>query len=90
MNTWIIRKIWRKNITRENFYSYLSFEDITNADYSHAKKVCKEILVKKISEAHDLYVQGNTSLLADVFEIFKKCDQKFMKLILLIFFPHHD
>ena len=27
---------------KENFYSQLSMEDITDADYAHAKRVCKD------------------------------------------------
>ena len=44
-------------------------EDITNADYVHTKRV--EFEIKKLGEYHDLYVQGNTLLLADVFENFR-------------------
>ena len=46
-------------------------EDITDADYVHAKKVCKDFEIKILREYHDLYVQSNTSLLADVFENFR-------------------
>ena len=45
-------------------------EDITDADYGHAKRVYKNIKIKNL-EYHDLYVQGNTLLLADVFENFR-------------------
>ena len=53
---------------KENFYSHLNLEDITDADYSHAKRFCKDFELKKLGEYHDLYVQSNTLLLADVFE----------------------
>ena len=43
-------------------------EDITDADYTHSKRVCKDFEIKKLGEYHDLYVQGNTLLLADVFK----------------------
>ena len=43
-------------------------EDITDADYAHAKKVCKDFEIKNLGEYHDLYVQSDTLLLADVFE----------------------
>ena len=46
-------------------------EDITNADYAHAKRVCKNIKTKILGEYHDLHVQIDTSLLADEFEIFR-------------------
>ena len=46
-------------------------EDITNAEYKHAKIVCKDFEIKKLRECHDLYVQCNTLLLDDVFENFR-------------------
>ena len=55
---------------KENFYSHLNMEDITDADYSWAKRVCKNFEIKKLGEYHDLYIQSNTLLLADVFENF--------------------
>ena len=27
---------------KEDFYSHLNMEDITDADYAHAKRVCKD------------------------------------------------
>ena len=42
-------------------------EDITDPDYMHAKRLCKDFEIKKIGKYHDLYVQGDTLLLADVF-----------------------
>ena len=56
---------------KENFYSHLNLEDITDADYSHAKGFCKDFELKKLGEYHDLYVQSNTLLLADVFANFQ-------------------
>ena len=53
---------------KEDFYSHLNMEDITNADYSHAKRVCKHFEKKNLEEYHDLYVQSDTLYLADVFE----------------------
>ena len=47
-------------------------EDITDAGYSHAKGVCKDFEIKDSGEYHDLYVQGGTLLVADVFENFRK------------------
>ena len=46
-------------------------EDITDADYIHAKRVCKDFEKKHLREYHDLYIESNTLLLADIFENFK-------------------
>ena len=46
-------------------------EDITDADYTHAKRVRKDFEIKNFREYHDLYVQSDTLLLADVFENFR-------------------
>ena len=58
----------------EDFYSNLNIESITNADYTHAKRVGKDIKTKNLGKYHDLYVQSNTLLLVDVFKNFRnKC-----------------
>ena len=49
-------------------YSHLNMEDITDADYTLAKRICKDFETKNLVEYHDLYVQSNTLLSADVFE----------------------
>ena len=59
---------------KKGFYSKLDLEDITDKDYEHAQKVWKVFGIKNLGEYHDLYVQSNTLLLADVFENFRdKC-----------------
>ena len=45
-------------------------KDTTDADYAQAKRVCKDFEIKNLREYHDLYVQSNTLLLADVFKNF--------------------
>ena len=63
-----------------NFYSDLTMEDFTYADYVHAKRVCKDFGIKNLGESHDLYVQSNTLLLTDVFEIFRNMCLKIWEL----------
>ena len=43
----------------EDFYSHLNMEDITNVDYAHAKRVCKDFEIKNIGEYYELHVQSN-------------------------------
>ena len=64
------------NIHRQlgKIYSKLNLEDITDKDYAHAQKVFEEFKLKNLGDYHDLYVQSDTLLLADVFENFRnKC-----------------
>ena len=35
-------------------------EDITDADYVHVKRVCKDFEVKNSGEYHDLYLKNDT------------------------------
>ena len=56
---------------REAFYSSLNMEDITDVDHRHAKRVFKNLSNKNLGDYHDLYVQSDTLLLADVFENFR-------------------
>ena len=65
---------------KEAFYSNLNMEDITDVDYKHAKIVFKNLINKNLGDYHDLYVQSDTLLLADVFEIFRNMCIKVYKL----------
>ena len=66
------------------FYSELNLEGITDKDYAHAQKVFKELKLKNLGDYHELYVQSDTLLLADVFENFRnKCIEIYE------FYPFH-
>ena len=56
---------------KEDFYSHLNMEDITDAHYAHTKRICKDFEIKNLGEYHDLYIQSDTLLLANVFKNLK-------------------
>ena len=58
--------------TKENFFSIMNNEHISNKDYQHAKTVWKTFKLKTMGEYHDLYLESDILLLADVFENFRK------------------
>ena len=65
---------------KEDFYILLNIEDITDADYEHAKRVCKDFQINNLGEHNGLYVPSNTLLMADVFENFQNICIEICKL----------
>ena len=64
---------------KDRFYSNLNIEEITDADYTHRKRVCKDFEAKNLVEYHDLYLKS-TLLLADVFQNFRNMCLKIHQL----------
>ena len=56
---------------RESFYSSLNMKNFNDINYSHGNNVFKQFKLKILGEYHDLYIQSDTLLLADVFENFR-------------------
>ena len=75
---------------KEDFYSQLNMEDITDADYTDAKRVCKDFIIKMLREHHDLHVQSDILFSADVFENFRNICFEHMNLIIKNFVQVKD
>ena len=56
---------------KKDFYSNLNMEDISNIGYRHANNVFKVFKLENLGDYHDLYVQSDTLLFADVFNNFR-------------------
>ena len=66
--------------TKDQFYSILNDQDITDDEYAHAKKVWKTFRITTMGEYHDLYLVSNMLLLTYVFENFRKTCMQYYKL----------
>ena len=73
VNTWMIKEKYRETSLpkKEDVYKHLNMEDVTDADYTHAIRVCKGFKVKHLRENYDFYVQSDTLLLIYVFMNFR-------------------
>ena len=65
---------------KEEFYSKLNDEDITDDDYQHAIRVWNTFKCQSIRDYHNLYLKSDVLLLSDVFENFRKTCLKHYKL----------
>ena len=57
--------------SKESFHSNLNMEDIDDIDYRHGNNIFDKFKSNNLGDYHDLYVQSDTLLLADVFENFR-------------------
>ena len=57
--------------SKESFYSNLNLEDIDDIDYRHGNNVFNKFKLDNLGDYHDLYVQSDTLLLADVLENYR-------------------
>ena len=56
----------------EKYYSILSNMNITDEEYEYAKEVWGKLKMKNLGELHDLYMNTDVMILADVFESFRE------------------
>ena len=66
--------------SKEDFYNNLNVENIDDIDYRHGNNVFKRFKLENLGDYHDLYVQSDTLLLADVFENFRDMCVKIYEL----------
>ena len=65
---------------KENFFSLMNDEHITDEEYQHAQNVWNKFGLSSMGEYHDLYLKSDILLLADVFENFRKACQQYYEL----------
>lgn len=58
--------------SKEQFYSILNDEHITDDDNKHAETVWTKFKIQNMGAYHDLYLMSDILLLVDVFENFRK------------------
>ena len=65
---------------KQDFYSILNNEHISDEQYKHAQNVWNTFNLNTMGDYHDLYLKSDILLLADVFENFRKTCLQYYKL----------
>ena len=66
--------------TKDEFFSILTQESITNEQYQHAQQFWDTFKIKSLGEYHDLYLKSDVLLLASVFENFRSTCLQYCKI----------
>ena len=64
---------------KDQFYSILNDQHITDDEYDHANKVWNTFMIKTMGKYHGLYLVSDLLLLTDVFENFRKTCMQYHK-----------
>ena len=67
-------------LTKLNFRSDLTGEDISDYDFEFYKEICIRFKIKTLGEYHDLYLKSDVLRLSDVFENFIETCFQYYKL----------
>ena len=62
----------KKLSNKDDFYSILNDQHISDAQYVHAIKVWKTFKLKNMGEYHDLYLKSDVLSLADILETLER------------------
>ena len=65
---------------KDQFYSILNDQHISDDEYDHANKVWNAFMIKTTGEYHDLYLVSDVLLQTNVFENFRKTCMQYYKL----------
>ena len=71
-------------LKKNKIYSHLNREDITDSDYVHTKRVCKDFEIKNLGKYH---FQSDTLMLANAFENFRNMCIKIYELEKILSVP---
>ena len=66
--------------TKDQFYSILNDQHITDDEYNLAKEVWNTFMIRTLGDYHDLYLVSDMLLLTDVFENFRRTCMQYYKL----------
>ena len=69
---------------KEKSYSSLTGKKISDKEYDHALKNCDKFEMQTMKDYHDLHLKCDVSLLADVFERFRKNSLKILDYVQVI------
>ena len=65
---------------KDKYYSILNRKGITDDEYNFAKKMWETLKIENLGQLHDIYMNTDVMLLADVFESFRETAIKTYKL----------